>query len=46
MLLYVVRHGVTDMNRKGIVNGEVDEPLIRLGIEQAETAKSNLPASI
>jgi broad specificity phosphatase PhoE len=46
MKIYVVRHGLTGMNQQGIVNGEVDEPLVAEGIQQAKDAVSLLPKGI
>lgn len=36
--LHLVRHGETVANEKGIVLGQIDSPLTRYGIEQAEAA--------
>ena len=33
MLLYIIRHGETDLNRRGCVQGLIDEPLNEKGIE-------------
>lgn len=29
MEIYVLRHGLTELNKQGKVNGEIDEPLAR-----------------
>lgn len=39
MKLYVIRHGLTDLNTKGIYNGHLDEDINDIGISQAEQAK-------
>ncbi len=46
MKIYVVRHGLTELNKQKKVNGEIDEPLAQEGIEQAKEAISTLPDSI
>ncbi len=46
MKVFVTRHGLTELNKKKKVNGEVDEPLAAEGIEQAKDALSTLPTSI
>lgn len=46
MRIYVIRHGLTELNKKKKVNGEIDEPLALEGIEQAKNAVSNVPQSI
>ncbi|KAI0723888.1 phosphoglycerate mutase-like protein [Cerioporus squamosus] len=33
--VYIVRHGETDFNRQGIVQGQIDTPLNDAGVEQA-----------
>lgn len=46
MKIYVIRHGLTELNKKKIVNGRIDEPLAAEGVEQAKAALSLVPASI
>lgn len=46
MKIYVIRHGITELNKKKIVNGEIDEPLASEGIEQAKVAVAILPESV
>lgn len=46
MKIYVIRHGITELNKKKIVNGQIDEPLAPEGIEQAKTALNLIPDSI
>lgn len=46
MKIYVIRHGLTELNKQKKVNGEVDEPLIQEGIEQTKEAVSLLPKTI
>lgn len=36
--VHLVRHGETEANEKGIVLGQIDSPLTRRGVEQAEAA--------
>ncbi len=40
--VYIVRHGETDENRLGIMQGQVDTKLNAAGIEQAQLAASAL----
>lgn len=40
--LYIVRHGQTDWNAKGILQGEIDIPLNSMGIKQAQTLGKTL----
>ena len=35
-MLYLVRHGRTDANAKGLLQGRLDPPLDEIGIKQAE----------
>lgn len=46
MKIYVLRHGLTELNKQKKVNGQIDEPLAPEGIEQAKTAISLIPKSI
>ena len=46
MLIYVIRHGQTELNKKKIVNAEVDEPLAPEGTEQAKALVSTIPKSV
>lgn len=46
MKIYVIRHGLTELNKKKIVNGQIDEPLAPEGIKQAKAAISLIPESI
>lgn len=46
MKIYVIRHGITELNKKKIVNGETDEPLAPEGLDQARTLIPLIPASI
>ncbi len=34
--IYLVRHGETDANRRGVIQGQLDTPLNELGQRQAE----------
>ena len=40
--LYLVRHGETEWNKKGIVMGQSDSPLTEAGVEQAKTTAQEL----
>lgn len=46
MKIAVVRHGLTDLNKKKKVNGQIDETLADEGIEQARAAVAQMPESI
>lgn len=46
MKVYIIRHGLTELNKKKKVNGEIDEPLAPEGIEQAKNAITVLPKTI
>lgn len=46
MKIYVIRHGLTELNKKKKVNGQIDEPLAPEGIEQVKAAISLIPESI
>lgn len=46
MKIYVIRHGLTGLNKQKKVNGEIDEPLAPEGVQQAEEAISLLPKTI
>lgn len=46
MNVYLMRHGITPLNKQKKVNGEVDEPLTREGIEQAKEAVPQIPKSV
>lgn len=40
--IYIVRHGQTDLNKKHVMQGRIDEPLNEDGIRQAEEAARQL----
>lgn len=46
MKIFVIRHGQTELNKKGIINGHIDDPLSPEGIEQAKAAAPFLPKTI
>jgi len=46
MKIYVIRHGQTELNKKGIINGHREDPLSPEGIEQAKMAMPSLPKTI
>ncbi len=46
MKIYVIRHGVTELNKKKIVNGEIDEPLAPEGIDQAKNLIQEIPDNV
>lgn len=46
MKVYIIRHGLTELNKQKKVNGQIDEPLSPEGIEQAKAGISLLPKTI
>ncbi len=46
MEIFVIRHGQTELNKKGLINGYLDNPLALEGIEQARNAALTLPKNI
>lgn len=40
--IYLVRHGTTDWNEKGIIQGQLDIPLAKIGEEQAKIVAQEL----
>lgn len=46
MKVYAIRHGLTELNKKKILNGQIDEPLSPEGIKQAEEAINKIPKTI
>lgn len=46
MKIYCLRHGLTELNKQGKVNGQIDEPLAPEGIEQANSVIPLIPESI
>ncbi len=46
MIFYIIRHGLTPLNKQKKVNGEVDEPLASEGIEQAKAVVPLIPKSV
>lgn len=46
MKVYVLRHGLTELNKKKIVNGQIDEPLAPEGIKHAKEVSHSIPKSV
>jgi broad specificity phosphatase PhoE len=46
MTIIAARHGVTELNRQGLINGRIDEPLIEEGREQARRLRDALDSNI
>lgn len=46
MIVYVIRHGLTELNKKRVLNGQIDEPLAPEGIEQAKAAIEFVPKEV
>jgi len=46
MKIYVIRHGQTELNVKGLINGQIGDALTPEGVKQAETAAKSLPKTI
>ena len=46
MKIYVIRHGQTKLNVKGLINGHIDDELTPEGIDQAKKAAGSLPSTI
>lgn len=46
MKIYVIRHGQTELNKKEILNGRIDEPLALEGREQAMKAALHMPKTL
>jgi len=46
MKIYAIRHGLTDLNKKGLINGYTDSILQLEGIQQAKMAAQFLPETI
>lgn len=46
MKVFVIRHGLTELNKKKVVNGQIDEPLAPEGVKQAKAALSFIPQTI
>ena len=42
MKLYFVRHGQTQFNKDGLITGQIDEPLIEEGIQEAEATAEEM----
>lgn len=46
MKIYVIRHGLTPLNKKRILNAQIDESLAPEGIKQAQDSISLVPKSV
>ncbi|MES2215771.1 MAG: histidine phosphatase family protein [Patescibacteria group bacterium] len=46
MKVYLIRHGQTELNKKHLINGQLEDNLTPEGIEQAELAKSLIPKTV
>ena len=46
MKIYVIRHGLTELNKQKKVNGQMDEPLAPEGIKQAQATASLIPKTV
>lgn len=46
MKIYAVRHGLTECNKRDILNGRIDEPLAAEGVEQAKLVALAIPESV
>lgn len=46
MKIYVIRHGLTELNKKKLLNGQIDEPLAPEGFDQAKAAAKDIPKSV
>ncbi len=46
MIFYILRHGITPLNKQKKVNAEVDEPLASEGLEQAKAVVPLIPKSV
>lgn len=46
MEIYVLRHGLTELNKQKKVNGQIDEPLAPEGIAQAKAAVMLIPDTV
>ena len=46
MKIYVIRHGLTELNKKGVINGHIHDNLAPEGIAQAEAAAPMMPKTI
>jgi len=46
MKIYVIRHGQTELNVKGLINGQIGDALTSEGVKQAEAAAKTLPSTI
>jgi len=46
MKIFILRHGQTELNKKGVINGHIDDVLALEGIKQAKNVAPFLPKTI
>jgi broad specificity phosphatase PhoE len=46
MEIFVMRHGRTDFNERGLINGFLDDPLNEIGRQEVRTAVLQLPETV
>ncbi len=46
MKIYAIRHGQTELNKKGLINGNLEDTLTPEGIQQAQAAVQIMPKTI
>jgi|SRR5579859_1859304 len=46
MKIYVMRHGLTELNKKKVVNAQIDEPLAPEGVKQAKAIAASIPETV
>lgn len=46
MKIYIIRHGQTELNVQGLINGQIHDALTAEGVNQAKAASTNLPKTI
>lgn len=46
MKIYLIRHGLTELNKRKLLNGQIDEPLAPEGFQQARVATPLIPKTV